>query len=334
MRNRKMTAGLVTAAGVAIVMSFLIAKSHVGGPEAPETLAAKIEDLSRPASAGDSAEDRRLAEEQAAKELLSEFDAHIARVMSGDDTLTGSERMNIEYKLQMAVEHSPALRAALKKRLHDAFRGQEITALMELERAFNVTEPGVIALIDLYAEEAKSGGPLDYYALQNASYFPRAIGEDAREALFQSAFSQMQKYDEHSKYNGAMLYFSSMARSGLPIPEGYKLKAIGLIQDKLYTASEGDDQYFAAQNLYKMMSAQDSAKHAASVLQRLPTFPVAQATLEAMVHGRMTVDPALIQRLIGVAAQGNLSQDQSRRLQELLAQVPTAPAKGSTGGAG
>lgn len=329
MRNRKMTLGLVSAAGIAVVLSLLIARSHVEAPEDPGALAEKIEEMSRARSAGDSAEDRRLAEERAAKELLMEFDAHITRLMTGDDTLTGAERMNIEYKLQIAIEHSPALREALKKRLRDAFRGQEITALMELERAFNVTDPGVVALMELYAEEAGSGGPLDYYALQNASYFPRAISEDAREAMFQSAFSQMQKYDEHNKYNGAMLYLSSMARSGLPMPESYKRKAIDMIQDKLYAAREGEDQYFAAQNLYKLMSAQDSATRATSLLDKMPTFPIAQATLEAIVHGRMAVDPALIQRLVGVATRDNLSQDQSRRLQELLARVPSGPTNGS-----
>ncbi|MES2672182.1 MAG: hypothetical protein V4673_17435 [Pseudomonadota bacterium] len=329
MQKKKIIASTAAAATIAVVLLFLIlAKPGSGALDVSIERAASVGGGNHlgEGSAGVESAKRLAADEAAAGQLLMEFDSYIARIMSGDDSLDGTQRMNMMYKLEQAVEFSPALRAALKRKLQDTFKSGQITALMELERAFNGSEVGVTELIDIYAEEAKSGGALDYYALQNASYTPGAISEETKKILFQSAFSQMQKYSEHNKYNGAMLFFASMARSGLPVEEQDRNKAISLIQDKLYSAGEGEDQYFAAQNLYKLMSAQDSAIRATSILEERPTFPVAQATLEAIVHGRMAVDPALIQVLMRFATQQSLTQDQSRTLQELLARVPSNEA--------
>ncbi len=337
MSKRKIIASTAAVATIAVVLLLLIlAKPDGGALDVSSGSAASVgggKHLSEGSVGVDSAK-RLAADEAAARQLLREFDSYIARIMSGDDSLDGTQRMNMMYKLEQAVEFSPSLRAALKRKLQDTFRSGQITALMELERAFNSSEAGVTELIDIYAQEAKSGGSLDYYALQNASYMPGAISDEAKKTLFQSAFSQMQKYSEHDKYNGAMLFLSSMVRSGLPVEEQDRNEAISMIQDKLYSAGEGDDQYFAAQNLYKLMSAQDSARQATSILEERPTFPVAQATLEAIVHGRMAVDPALIQMLMRVASQQSLTQDQSRTLQELLARVPSNEANSGNGHGG
>lgn len=274
---------------------------------------------------------RRQAGEAAARKLLADFDGYVARIMSGDDTLDGPQRMDMAYRLERAVEYSPLLRAALQRRLRDAIKNNEITAMMELERAFMGCDTCVAALMDVYAAEIERGGPLDYYALQNASYFQGMIGDERRAKLIQNAFDQLQKYDVHAQYNGAMLFLSSAARSGAPISQRDRDMAISLIQGKLHAASEGDDQYFAAQNLYRLMSAQDAARQAVSVLGQRPTFPVARATLEAIVHGRMAVDPVLVRSLMQVAAGQGLTQDQAAILKDLLARVPSTAGSGAGG---
>jgi hypothetical protein len=301
--------------------------------------AARVGDVGRPTGAtalaqtgmdgsDDSARSkRREAEEAAARKLVADFDSYVARIISGDDSLDGPQRMEMAYRLERAVEYSPSLRAALQRRLRDAFKNNEITAMMELERGFMGCDTCVAALMDVYATEIERGGQMDYYALQNASYFQGSISDQTREKLVQSAFAQLEKYSGQMQYNGAMLFLSSAARSGVPIPQQDRERAIGLIQGKLYAASEGDGQYFAAQNLYKLMSAQDAARQATAVLSQRPTFSIAHATLEAIVHGRMTGDPALIQSLTQVAGGQGLTRDQSATLHELLARVV------STGGA-
>jgi hypothetical protein len=274
---------------------------------------------------------RRADEALAVREFLSDFDRYIAMLMSGDDSLDNAGRMEMAYKLERAIEFSPLLRDALKRRLETAFKNNEVTALMELERAFNSSSVGTMALLEVYQEQVERGGVLDYYAMQNASYFQGAISDEARGRMIERAFVQLDKYDEHAKYNGAMLFLSTAVRSGAKIPPHYVATAISAIEGKLYDAPDGDSQYFAAQNLYKLMSAQDAAKRAMSVLEQRPTFSVARATLEAMVHGRMAVDPALVRALTRVAAGQAMSNTQSTTLQELLAQVPST-TQGNGGG--
>jgi hypothetical protein len=335
MDKKNAIASASIVATIAVVMLFLMFTERSDG--SLDFSSGRPASVSPGKQAGETAVDANpakglAAEEEAARKLLIEFDSYIARIMSGDDSLDGALRMNMAYKLEQAVEFSPSLRAALRGRLEKAFKNDEITALMELERAFNSSSVGTMELIDVYADEVNRGGALDYYALQNVSYFQGAISDESRNKLIERSFAQMSKYSDHQHYNGAMLFLSSAMRSGAPIPEHYRYAAIDMIQDKLYRASEGDDQYFAAQNLYKMMSAQDAAKRAESILGQRPTFSIARATLEAIVHGRMTVDPALIQMLTRVAARQALSPDQSATLQQLLAQVPSKQQNNGSGG--
>jgi hypothetical protein len=333
MDKKKAIASTTIVATIAVAVCFLIfagrrddrlgfpgghAAFNVEGKQAGET------------ASGATASKRRAAEEEAARKLVVDFDLYIARIMTGDDSLDNARRMDMAYKLEQAIEFSPSLRAALKRRLGAAFKNNEVTALMELERAFNSSSAGTMALIDLYAQEVDRGGPLDYYAMQNISYFQGAIPEASRNELIESSFAQMSKYDDHQRYNGAMLFLSSVLRSDTPIPAQYRDRAIAAVQDKLARAEEGDPQYFAAQNLYKMMPAEEAAKRAESILEEQPTFSIARATLEAIVHGRMKVEPALIEILTRVAARQALSRDQSMALQDLLAQVPS-PQQNSDG---
>lgn len=334
MSNKTIIASTTVAATLAVAIWFLVKPAHEndGAAPAPDfNAAADTAEQRGPSTAAGDAARRLAAEQEAARILVADFDRFVARLMAGDDSLDGGQRMEMAYRLERAVEFSPVMREALKKRLEAAFVNNEITALMELERAFNGIEVGVKALVEVYAAEVKRGSTLDYYALQNASYFQGAIPEETRNSMIEHSFAQLSKYDKHFNYNGAMLFLSSAIRSGAKIPDHYRDTAIGLIQKKLESAAEGDDQYFAAQNLYKMFSARDAAKRAASILDQRPSYSIAQATLEAIVYGRMEADPTLISRLTRVATERALSREQSLRLQDLLAKVPSNPSNAGNG---
>lgn len=257
------------------------------------------------------------------QKILSDFDIYIDRLIAGDD-ISGPERMDMIWRLEAAVKLSPKLRAALKKRVEKAIEGDEYMALIELEQAFDTSEIGAKALLDAYSKTIKTGGELDWHALQSASYMFGGLTDPQKTEYFNGAFSQLAKYDDFERANGAMKFLAGAAGANQNIPDSTRSQASELMKARLFQAHTEDDQYFTAKYLYKMYNPSDSSKLAEAVLRQRQTYPIARATLDAIINGRMTSNPALIDLLIGVASRPGISNSERTYLTNLLASVTTA----------
>lgn len=256
------------------------------------------------------------------QKILGDFDIYINRLIAGDD-MSGPERMDMIWRLEAAVKLSPKLRAALKRRVETALEKDEYMALIELEQAFDTSEIGARTLLEAYSKTIKTGGKLDWHAMQSASYMYGGLTESQKTDYFNGAFSQLAKYDDFEKANGAMKFLASAAGASQNIPDATRSQASELMKARLFQAQTEDDQYFTAKYLYKMYSPSDASRLAETVLKQRQNYQIARATLEAIVHGRMSSNPALIDLLINVASRSKISDVERANLTSLLAQVTT-----------
>lgn len=257
------------------------------------------------------------------QKILNEFDKYVERLIAGEE-ISGTERMDMTWKLEAAVQFSPKLRAALKRRLQSAIENGEYMAVIELEQGFDTSEIGAKTLLEAYSKIVKTGGELDWHALQSASYKVGGLTESIRMDYFNGAFSQLDKYDDFERANGAMRFLSTAAAANQKIPDATRNHASELMKSRLLQARTGDDQYFTAKYLYKMYSAPDAARLAESIVRQRQTYPIARATLDAIVNGRMSGSPALIDLLVGVASRADISGSERVTLTNLLAQATAA----------
>jgi hypothetical protein len=257
------------------------------------------------------------------QKLLGDFDIYIDRLIAGDD-ISGPERMDMIWRLEAAVQLSPKLRAALKRRVEKAIESDEYMALIELEQAFDTSEIGAQALLDAYSKTIKTGGKLDWHAMQSASYMYGGLTDPQKTDYFNGAFSQLAKYDDFERANGAMKFLANAAGANQKIPDGTRSQASELMKARLFQARTEDDQFYTAKYLYKMYNPSDASRLAEAVLRQRQTYPIARATLDAIVNGRMSSNPALIELLIGVASRPGISNSERTYLTNLLASATAA----------
>jgi hypothetical protein len=254
------------------------------------------------------------------EKLLREFDSYVDRLIAGDE-VSGKERMDMIWRIEAAVQFSPELRAALKQRLESAIEKGEYMAVLELEQGFDTSEIGSQTLLEAYSNILKTGGELDWHALQSASYKAGGLTDSLATDYFNGAFSQLGKYQDFERANGAMRFLSVAAAASQDIPDATRGNANELMKSRLLQARTEDDQYFTAKYLYKMYNATDSARLAESIVRQRQTYPIARATLDAIVNGRMYSSPALIDLLISVAGRSDISGSERATLTSLLTQA-------------